>query len=273
MNMCSKCHKDMMLKQEQAKLDASSIGNLASGKGPVIITGNADVGTGYLEAKSLSAQVSDESGSIETREAKAEGPNRCNTCRKRVGLTGFRCRCGDLFCSVHRYSDKHDCPFDYQTSAREAIAKANPLATTVPPGAADWMLIFCKVISVQVTLWLQLRLMAVTAVVVPAMLLTACYLGDINVQVSIANRYAVVSCNQFHSLELRSRLLRLPVLLRDRRVDAVITCAHDGVGERHMLALQDEHAIRVRAVPGGCYVDPINGDSHAPPHDEVLTWT
>ncbi|KAJ8460434.1 hypothetical protein OPV22_033360 [Ensete ventricosum] len=104
MNMCSKCHKDMMLKQEQAKLDASSNGNLASGKGPVIIT-----------------------GSIETREAKAEGPNRCNTCRKRVGLTGFRCRCGDLFCSVHRYSDKHDCPFDYQTSAREAIAKANPV--------------------------------------------------------------------------------------------------------------------------------------------------
>ncbi|URE40015.1 Zinc finger A20 and AN1 [Musa troglodytarum] len=126
MNMCSKCHKDMMLKQEQAKLDASSIGNLASGKGPVI-TGNADVGTGYLETKSLSAQVSDESGSSETREAKAEGPNRCNTCRKRVGLTGFRCRCGDLFCSVHRYSDKHDCPFDYQTSARNAIAKANPV--------------------------------------------------------------------------------------------------------------------------------------------------
>ncbi|XP_009418488.2 zinc finger A20 and AN1 domain-containing stress-associated protein 8-like [Musa acuminata AAA Group] len=126
MNMCSKCHKDMMLKQEQAKLDASSIGNLASGKGPVI-TGNADVGTGYLEAKSLLAQVSDESGSSDIREAKAEGPNRCNTCRKRVGLTGFRCRCGDLFCSVHRYSDKHGCPFDYQTSARNAIAKANPV--------------------------------------------------------------------------------------------------------------------------------------------------
>lgn len=56
-------------------------------------------------------------------------------------------------------------------------------------------------------------------------------------------------------------------------MEAVITCADDGVRERHMLALLDEHPIRVGAVPGGCYVDPINGDSHAPPHDEVLAWT
>merc|ERR1712012_1503986 len=33
---------------------------------------------------------------------------------KKVGLTGFTCRCGGLFCSIHRYSDKHDCNFDYK---------------------------------------------------------------------------------------------------------------------------------------------------------------
>merc|ERR1711936_1425680 len=33
--------------------------------------------------------------------------------KKKVGLTGFTCRCGGLFCSIHRYSDKHDCTFDY----------------------------------------------------------------------------------------------------------------------------------------------------------------
>ncbi|MFS7977330.1 putative transcription regulator A20-like family [Helianthus anomalus] len=38
--------------------------------------------------------------------------NRCSGCRKRVGLTGLRCRCGDLFCSEHRYSDRHDCSED-----------------------------------------------------------------------------------------------------------------------------------------------------------------
>ncbi|CAD5179690.1 zinc finger AN1 domain-containing stress-associated protein 15-like [Musa acuminata AAA Group] len=52
---------------------------------------------------------------------------RCSTCRKKVGLTGFRCRCGDLFCGRHRYSDAHECSFDYKAAGREEIAKANPL--------------------------------------------------------------------------------------------------------------------------------------------------
>ncbi|CAA6668300.1 unnamed protein product [Spirodela intermedia] len=51
---------------------------------------------------------------------------RCSCCRRRVGLTGFRCRCGDLFCSRHRYSDVHDCSFDYKAAGREEISKANP---------------------------------------------------------------------------------------------------------------------------------------------------
>ncbi|XP_042472518.1 zinc finger A20 and AN1 domain-containing stress-associated protein 8-like [Zingiber officinale] len=46
---------------------------------------------------------------------------------KRVGLTSFQCRCGDLFCKLHRYSDSHDCSFDYKAAGREQIAKANPL--------------------------------------------------------------------------------------------------------------------------------------------------
>ena len=29
--------------------------------------------------------------------------NRCLKCNKKVGLTGFPCRCGGLFCSLHRY--------------------------------------------------------------------------------------------------------------------------------------------------------------------------
>ncbi|KVH97062.1 zinc finger A20 and AN1 domain-containing stress-associated protein 5-like [Cynara cardunculus var. scolymus] len=53
--------------------------------------------------------------------------NRCSGCRKRVGLTGFRCRCGDLFCAEHRYSDRHDCSYDYKTAGREAIARDNPV--------------------------------------------------------------------------------------------------------------------------------------------------
>ncbi|XP_062179195.1 zinc finger AN1 domain-containing stress-associated protein 15-like [Phragmites australis] len=53
--------------------------------------------------------------------------NRCNVCRKRVGLTGFRCRCGELFCPRHRHSETHKCSFDYKTTGREEIARANPV--------------------------------------------------------------------------------------------------------------------------------------------------
>ncbi|KAI3915863.1 hypothetical protein MKX01_026501 [Papaver californicum] len=53
--------------------------------------------------------------------------NRCSGCRKKVGLTGFRCRCGELFCPEHRYSDRHDCGYDYKAHGREAIARENPV--------------------------------------------------------------------------------------------------------------------------------------------------
>lgn len=53
--------------------------------------------------------------------------NRCSGCRRKVGLTGFRCRCGELFCGEHRYSDRHDCSYDYKSAGREAITRENPV--------------------------------------------------------------------------------------------------------------------------------------------------
>ncbi|KAL9275619.1 Zinc finger A20 and AN1 domain-containing stress-associated protein 8-like protein [Drosera capensis] len=103
MNMCSKCHKELILQQEQTKLVASSIDTIvngshgSNGKEPVV------------------------AGSAKPT------PSRCSTCRKRVGLTGFICKCRNLFCSSHRYSDKHDCPFDYRAAGQDALEKANPV--------------------------------------------------------------------------------------------------------------------------------------------------
>ncbi|XP_020213137.1 zinc finger A20 and AN1 domain-containing stress-associated protein 8 [Cajanus cajan] len=134
MNMCSKCHKDMMLKEEQAKLAASSIGNIMNGSSsstgnePVVAAANVDIPVISVEPKTVSVQPLFGSGSEGSGEAKPkDGPKRCSSCNKRVGLTGFNCRCGNLYCAVHRYSDKHSCPFDYRTAARDAIAKANPV--------------------------------------------------------------------------------------------------------------------------------------------------
>ncbi|XP_034639836.1 AN1-type zinc finger protein 6 isoform X1 [Trachemys scripta elegans] len=53
--------------------------------------------------------------------------NRCFMCRKKVGLTGFECRCGNVYCGVHRYSDVHSCSYNYKADAAEKIRKENPV--------------------------------------------------------------------------------------------------------------------------------------------------
>ena len=133
MNMCSKCYKDMLIKQEQEKLAASSIDSIVNGspsnngKEPVVASGVVDVQAGPVEMKTVTTEPASDSSSSKFFENVKQGPSRCTTCRKRVGLTGFNCKCGNLFCASHRYSDKHDCPFDYRTAGRDAIAKANPV--------------------------------------------------------------------------------------------------------------------------------------------------
>lgn len=122
MNMCSKCHRDLVLKQQQAKIAESSIGNIGNGSSSNSRTESVAVHVepGVVESMNFITQVIDASASN-------GNPNRCSTCRKRVGLTGFNCRCGNFFCGVHRYSDKHGCPYDYRTAAQDAISKANPV--------------------------------------------------------------------------------------------------------------------------------------------------
>jgi len=53
--------------------------------------------------------------------------NRCFVCKKKLGLTGFSCRCGQLFCGIHRYTDKHECTFDYKAMGEKEISEANPV--------------------------------------------------------------------------------------------------------------------------------------------------
>ncbi|NXG80052.1 ZFAN5 protein, partial [Baryphthengus martii] len=48
-------------------------------------------------------------------------------CLSALPLSGFDCRCGNLFCAIHRYSDTHSCPYDYKAEAAEKIRKENPV--------------------------------------------------------------------------------------------------------------------------------------------------
>ncbi|XP_071776950.1 AN1-type zinc finger protein 6 isoform X2 [Centroberyx gerrardi] len=86
-------------------------------------------GKASLKADDLQTSVSEDSvqASVETEEKPKAKKNRCFTCRKKVGLTGFDCRCGNVFCSMHRYSDIHSCTFDYKADAAEKIRKENPV--------------------------------------------------------------------------------------------------------------------------------------------------
>lgn len=52
--------------------------------------------------------------------------SRCWSCRKKVGLTGFKCRCGYVFCGTHRHAEAHECDFDFRSAGRGQLEKANP---------------------------------------------------------------------------------------------------------------------------------------------------
>ncbi|XP_077698081.1 AN1-type zinc finger protein 5-like isoform X2 [Eretmochelys imbricata] len=92
---------------------------------------------GYISTEETSSASSSSETLLEISQNSAEGEktsekpklkkNRCFTCRKKIGLTGFDCRCGNLFCAIHRYSDMHSCPYDYKAEAAEKIRKENPM--------------------------------------------------------------------------------------------------------------------------------------------------
>lgn len=55
---------------------------------------------------------------------------RCGQCNKRLNITNiYNCRCGLIFCAQHRYSESHDCKYDYKAEGRKLIEQQNPLVT------------------------------------------------------------------------------------------------------------------------------------------------
>ena len=52
--------------------------------------------------------------------------NRCKICNKKVPISTIKCKCGELFCSVHRYTDTHNCSIDYKTLGKIQISNENP---------------------------------------------------------------------------------------------------------------------------------------------------
>ncbi|KAG4383794.1 hypothetical protein GLYMA_13G152916v4 [Glycine max] len=135
MNLCSKCYGAIRLKeQEEAStkstietaLSSSSLKPSFSTSPPTLVDVLIESPPPSLAEVAVTVAV-EASSSISTSSGSVAQPNRCATCRKRVGLTGFKCRCGLTFCGAHRYSEKHACGFDFKTVGREEIARANPV--------------------------------------------------------------------------------------------------------------------------------------------------
>ena len=60
--------------------------------------------------------------------------SRCWTCNRKIGLLGFQCKCEYYFCAEHRYSDRHECAFDFKAQGKQLLTKANP---TIAPAKMD----------------------------------------------------------------------------------------------------------------------------------------
>lgn len=133
MNLCSKCYRDFQIKEEQA---ASAKAAMEKSLNPRPLpfstqTLNSAPSAKFLFGSSSSSPSSSESSSFSSANFGGDQgqpkKNRCWSCNKKVGLTGFTCKCGSTFCGTHRYPEKHECTYDFKVAGRVAIAKANPV--------------------------------------------------------------------------------------------------------------------------------------------------
>ncbi|XP_040377114.1 zinc finger A20 and AN1 domain-containing stress-associated protein 5-like [Oryza brachyantha] len=117
LDLCSKCYRD---RQDRGAARPSAAPSALSSSPPAFLpSSSATEAAGLVVAVAAAAAAPSPSPG-----AKA---GRCASCRKRVGLTGFACRCGSTFCGAHRYPERHACGFDFKAAGRDAIARANPV--------------------------------------------------------------------------------------------------------------------------------------------------
>jgi len=102
---------------------ASSTTSPTSPSATVSAAANAAAGPSPLIASS-STPVADPTAADDAPKKKKK--NKCTHCKVNVGILGFPCRCGGMFCATHRYANEHQCTFDYREHGQEEIRKNNP---------------------------------------------------------------------------------------------------------------------------------------------------
>jgi len=119
-NMCSKCYRDrqqtMPKKEESQKVELSN--TISEPRNESLIQPTSQQPLENNNGASLPAE--------DNQQPKQADTSRCFSCKRKVGLLGFKCRCDFVFCSHHRHSDQHSCTFDYKADGKQKLEKANP---------------------------------------------------------------------------------------------------------------------------------------------------
>ncbi|PHT30621.1 hypothetical protein CQW23_29801 [Capsicum baccatum] len=139
----------ILLKKEHAKPTAAS--------SKVVVCRSSSRDESELALAGVAVASADLASQISQVKSK-EGLKKCTACRKRVGLTGFSCKCGDLFCAVHLYSNKHNYPFNYSNAGHNAIAKANPIIVAENLIRSKRLNLVCKLFMILVHIYMEIVL-------------------------------------------------------------------------------------------------------------------
>lgn len=137
-NMCSKCFKATHPSDDspvmRTKVSSSQISvtpatvTPAAAVAAAVPAPEAAAGSqAAVAAAAVAAAVaSTPSTSTPKKKKKKKSRKRCFECNTRVGLTGFKCKCENVFCDTHRYADAHNCGYDFASEHREQLKKLNP---------------------------------------------------------------------------------------------------------------------------------------------------
>lgn len=130
-DLCSKCYRDLQLKEQQSSsaklaLNQTLAASSSSSSSSLLLNLKPEAKEQRVEEEVRTEVVRTEAAEARQQQQQQQ-PSRCMTCRRRVGLTGFKCRCGMVYCGSHRYPEQHGCEFDFKQMGKDQIAKANPV--------------------------------------------------------------------------------------------------------------------------------------------------
>ncbi|XP_069322638.1 AN1-type zinc finger protein 6 isoform X3 [Eulemur rufifrons] len=133
--MCSVCYKEHLQRQNSSNgrisPPATSVSSLSESLPVQGTDGSVPAAQSPLDSTSSSMQPSPVSNQSLLSESVASSQVDSTSVDKAVpeteDLQGFECRCGNVYCGVHRYSDVHNCSYNYKADAAEKIRKENPV--------------------------------------------------------------------------------------------------------------------------------------------------